>query len=186
MKLNVIITSTRPGRVGKPVGDWFFDHAKAHPAGFDEVVLTDLAELSLPIYDESKHPSRQDYQHDHTQEWARIVADSDAFVFVLPEYNGFAPPSFFNAVDFLLKEWQYKPAGIVSYGGISGGLRAAQTAKSLLIALKIMPLPEQVVMPMVFDHIKDGKLQPTAPMTQGADAMLPELSRWAGALRTLR
>ncbi|MDB6181925.1 NADPH-dependent FMN reductase [Paracoccus fistulariae] len=186
MKLNVIIVSTRPGRIGKAIGDWFFDYARENPSGFDEVILTDLAELNLPVFDEPNHPAKQDYQHDHTKKWAAIVDGSDAFVFVLPEYNFTAPPSYFNALDYLVKEWGYKPAGFVSYGGISGGLRATQSAKPILTTLKVMPLTEQVMMPMVFEHLKDGKLQPTKPMIESADAMLPELSRWAGALKTLR
>ena len=48
MKLNVIIVSTRPTRIGKTVADWFFPYAQSHASGFDEVVLTDLAELDLP------------------------------------------------------------------------------------------------------------------------------------------
>lgn len=186
MRLNVIIVSARPGRVGKPVGDWFFAHAQKHPSGFDEVVLTDLAELNLPLLDEPKHPRMQDYQHEHTKKWAGIVAGSDAFVFVLPEYNFAPPPGYFNALDYLAVEWACKPAGFVSYGGISGGIRAVQSAKTVLTTLKVMPLPEQVMMPMVFQHLKDGRLEPTAPMIESADAMLPELARWAKALKALR
>lgn len=186
MKLNVIIVSTRPGRVGKPVGDWFFAYAQEHLSGFDEVVLTDLAELNLPLYDEPKHPRLQDYQHEHTRNWARIVDGSDAFVFVLPEYNFTAPPSYFNALDYLVKEWACKPAGFVSYGGISGGMRAVQSAKPILTTLKVMPLPEAVVMPMVFGQLQDGKLTPNALMIESADALLAELARWAKALKTLR
>lgn len=186
MKLNVIIVSTRPGRIGKPIGDWFFQYATENPSGFDEVVLTDLADLNLPLYDEPKHPRMQQYEHDHTRKWSSIVDGSDAFVFVLPEYNFTAPPSYFNALDYLVKEWAYKPAGFVSYGGISGGLRATQSAKPILTTLKVMPMIEQVAMPMVFQHLVNGKLEPTMPMIESADALLPELARWAGALKTLR
>lgn len=186
MKLNVIIVSTRPGRVGKPVGDWFFGHAQEHLSGFDEVVLTDLAELDLPLYDEPKHPRLQDYQHAHTKKWAKIVEGSDAFVFVLPEYNFTAPPSYYNALDFLVKEWACKPAAFVSYGGISGGMRAVQSAKPILTTLKVMPIPEAVVMPMVFGNLQNGKLVPNALMIESADVLLAELARWAKALKTLR
>lgn len=186
MELNVIITSTSPGRIGKAIGDWFFDHARANPAGFDAVVLTDLAELDLPLYNEPKHPRAQDYQHEKTREWSRIVARSDAFVFVLPEYNMTAPPSFFNAVDYLFVEWAHKVAGFVSYGGISGGMRAVQSAKPILTAVGVMPITAQVTMPGVFSHLDDGRLTPTDPMIEGANAMIPELAKWAGALKPLR
>lgn len=186
MKLNVIIVSTRPTRIGKTVADWFFPYAQSHASGFDEVVLTDLAELDLPLFDEPKHPAMQQYQHDHTKKWSEIVAGSDAFVFVLPEYNFIAPPSFFNALSYLVKEWNYKPAGFVSYGGVSGGLRAVQSAKPVMTTLKMMPLTEQVMIPFVHKQVQDNKLQPNDEMIKSADALLPELAKWAKAMKTMR
>ena len=185
MKLNVVITSTRPGRVGKPVADWFASHAEGHATGFD-VRLTDLAEVNLPLLDEPNHPAMKKYTTEHTKKWSAIVDDSDAFVFVLPEYNFTMPPAFVNAVDDLYHEWAYKPAGFVSYGGISGGLRSTQTAKTLLTTLKVVPLVEQVVIPNVFGQLKDGTFTPAEPQLQSADALLSELAKWAGALAPLR
>jgi len=185
MNLNVILTSTRPGRNGKPVADWFVDYAKAHSAGF-EVVFTDLAEVALPILDEPNHPRMKKYEHDHTKRWSAIVDESDAFVFVLPEYNFTAPPAFVNAVDYLYSEWAYKPAGFVSYGGISGGLRSVQTAKTMLTTLSVMPIPQQVVIPMVFGHLADGSFTAEKPHEESAGQMIDELAKWAGALAPLR
>lgn len=185
MKLNIVITSTRPGRNGKAVGDWFYSHATKKNAGF-EVVLTDLAEVNLPLLDEPNHPAQRNYIHEHTRTWSTIVDDSDAFVFVLPEYNFTAPPSFVNAVDYLYHEWAYKPAGFVSYGGVSGGLRSTQTAKTLLTSLGVMPIPQQVVIPGVFSHLKDGVFTPEDHHSTSADAMIGELLKWSAALATIR
>ena len=61
------------------------------------------------------------------------------FIFVTPEYNfGFTAP-LKNAIDFLHREWAYKAAGIVSYGGLSGGTRAVQMLKQVLTTLKNDP-----------------------------------------------
>src|SRR3954469_13372335 len=98
-KLHVIICSTRPGRVGKAVGDWFGQAATAH-AGFD-VELVDLADMNLPLYDEPRHPRLQQYEHEHTKRWAASVAAADAFVFVTPEYNFGPPPSLVNALNYV-------------------------------------------------------------------------------------
>ncbi len=186
MKLNVIITSTRPGRNGEPVGHWFYDFAKANPGVFDEVILSDLVEINLPLLDEPHHPRAQKYTKEHTKRWSEIVAGSDAFVFVLPEYNYAPPPSFFNALDYLALEWNYKPAGFVSYGGISGGMRATQGCKEVLTTLKVMPLPEQVTVPMVFDHLKDGRFDAPQIVQDSANVMIAELGRWAEAMKPLR
>lgn len=184
LKLNIIIGSTRPGRVGPKVAAWFEDFAKKH-GGFD-VRLVDIAEFNLPVYDEPRHPRLQDYEHDHTRAWAASVASADAYVFVAPEYNHFAPPALVNALDYVLKEWAYKPAGIVSYGGVSGGLRSVQMLKPLLNTLKIVPITEGVVVPFVANAIEDGTFHPNEMMEQGATAMLDELVRWAEALKPMR
>ena len=54
------------------------------------------------------------------------VNAADEYVFVTPEYNYGPPPSLLNALDYVYKEWNYKPAGIVSYGGVSGGMSQAE------------------------------------------------------------
>src|SRR5699024_2482249 len=107
LTLHTIICSTRPGRIGPAVGDWFHGVAVAH-GGF-EAVRVDLADFNLPIFDEPKHPRLQQYQHDHTKRWSESVAAADAFVFVTPEYNFNPPPSLVNALDYLSLEWNYKP-----------------------------------------------------------------------------
>ncbi len=185
MKLTIVLTSTRPGRVGKTVADWFHDHARANPAGF-EIGFVDLQELNLPLLDEPNHPVMQRYEHEHTRRWSKIVDSSDAFIFVLPEYNYTAPPSFINAVDYLYKEWNYKPAGFVSYGGVSGGIRSTETAKHLLTTVEMVPIKQQVMIPMVASHLDDGTFVPAHVHEKSAQTMLEAMARWARALKTMR
>ncbi|WP_027967671.1 NADPH-dependent FMN reductase [Halomonas halocynthiae] len=185
MKLTIVLTSTRPTRLGKSVADWFYSYAKGESAGF-EIELVDLKEINLPLLDEPNHPSMQKYEHEHTKRWAKIVDESDAFVFVLPEYNHAPPPSFVNAVDYLYKEWNYKPAGFVSYGGISGGIRSTEVAKHLLATMEMVPVKQQVMIPMVFDHLEDGAFVPTEMHEQSAKVMLDTMAHWSNALKTMR
>lgn len=184
MKLHVIICSTRPSRQGHLVGQWFSDFAKAE--GSFEVELVDLAEVNLPLFNESSHPRLQKYEHEHTKQWSAKVSEADAFVFVTPEYNFNPPPSFVNAIDYLVREWAYKPAAFVSYGGISGGLRAVQVAKGYLTTLNMMPIPDAVVLPAFTKQIEDGAFQATEANEAAAKVLLGELHKWAGALATLR
>jgi NAD(P)H-dependent FMN reductase len=166
------------------VGDWFHRHAVDH-GGFD-VHLADLAEFDLPIFNEPNHPRLQKYEHEHTRRWAANVDAADAYVFVVPEYNYGPTPALLNALNYLYNEWCYKPAGFVSYGGISGGMRSALTTKLTLTTLKIMPMVEQVAIPMVAEHIDGDTFRPAAPHERSASAMLDELKRWAQALAPLR
>ncbi|MEA2698273.1 MAG: hypothetical protein QOI66_2544 [Myxococcales bacterium] len=183
-RLAVIIASTRPGRAGLPIGTWF--HAFAARDGRFEVSLVDLAAVNLPLIDEPAHPRLRQYQHDHTKAWSAIVSASDAFVFVTPEYNYGAAPALLNAMDFLFHEWHYKPAGFVSYGGASGGMRAVQMTKMLVTSLRMMPLPEAVPIHGFPQHLKDGVFTPTEAHEKSGTVMLDELVRWSGALATLR
>jgi NAD(P)H-dependent FMN reductase len=180
--LQIIIASTRPGRVGLPVGRWFEAHARAH-GGF-EVDLVDLAELDLPFMDEPNHPRLRKYTHQHTKAWSARVDAADAFVFVMPEYNyGFNAP-LKNAIDFLHEEWIYKPVGFLSYGGVAAGTRAVQMIKQVVTALKMAALPEAVSIPFVAQFIDDeGELVPNELMLQSATVMLDELGRMEEALR---
>lgn len=185
MKLHIITCSTRPGRIGPYVTKWFSEVAVQH--GKFEVVPVDLAEFNLPVYDEPEHPIRQHYQHAHTKNWAASVSAADAYVFVTPEYNFGPPPSLLNALNYVYKEWNYKPAGIVSYGGVSGGLRSAQILKQTLTTLKIMPMMEAVAIQNVSTLISEHKqFMPSEHHTSSAVTMLNELYKWAQALKTLR
>ncbi len=183
--LQIIIASTRPGRVGLPVARWFEQRARAH-GGFD-VEVVDLAEIDLPFVDEPNHPRLRQYTQQHTKDWSAKVEAADAFALVMPEYNyGFNAP-LKNAIDYLHEEWFYKPVGLVSYGGVSAGTRAAQMIKQVLTTLKMTPLSEAVSIPFVARFIDDdGEVRANEVMEQSADAMLTELVRVERALKPLR
>ena len=182
--LRVIIASTRPGRAGLPVANWFVPVARAH-GGFD-VEVTDLAELGLPFMDEPKHPRLREYTHAHTRAWSAVVEASDAFVFVMPEYNFGINAPLKNAIDYLHSEWHDKAVGFVSYGGIAAGTRAVQMTKQIVSSVKMLPVYEAVYIPFVAGQIADGRFTPTDPTQQAATAMLDELVRIEAALRPLR
>ena len=185
-KLQIIIASTRPGRIGPKVAEWIEQAAKQH-AGFDEVELVDLAEENLPMMDEPHHPRLRQYVNQHTKDWSAKVASADAFVFVMPEYNyGFTAP-LKNAIDYLHVEWAYKPVGLVTYGGVAAGTRAAQMIKQVVTTLKMVPLFEAVSIPFVHSMInEDDELEPNEVMQSAAKAMFDELRRVSDALAPLR
>lgn len=184
-RLLIIIASTRPGRAGLPIGEWVRDQAVAH-GGF-EVEVADLDEINLPMLDEPNHPRLYQYTLPHTKAWSATVAAADAFVFVMPEYNHGYPASLKNAIDFLYREWQYKPVGFVSYGGVVGGTRAVQMLKPVLAALKLVPMVEAVPITHFSTHLtEDYRFEATDGLNEAVDTMLTELRRWSIALRPLR
>lgn len=183
--LQIIVASTRPGRVGLPVARWIEQRARDY-GGFD-IDVVDLAELNLPFMDEPAHPRLRRYTHQHTKDWSARVDAADAFIFVMPEYNyGFNAP-LKNALDYLVQEWQDKPVGFVSYGGIAAGTRAVQMIKLVVTTLKMVPLFEAVSIPFVQQFLDDERrFQPTDVMDEAATAMLDEIVRVEKPLRLLR
>ncbi len=184
-ELLIIIASTRPGRAGLPIGEWVRDRAANH-GGF-AVTVADLAEINLPLLDEPNHARLHQYTHQHTKRWSATVAAADALVIVMPEYNhGYTAP-LKNAIDYLHREWQHKPVGLVSYGGVVGGTRAVQQLKPVLAALKMVPMVEAVPIPFFQRHMSDGqRFEGSEALSDAVTAMLNELARWTTALRSLR
>ena len=185
LNLKIILASTRPGRKGVPIADWFYSIAEQH-TGFS-VELLDLAKINLPFLDEPKHPMLKQYEHQHTKDWSAMVDSADAVVIVLPEYNYGYPATIKNALDFVYQEWNYKPVGFVSYGGVSAGTRAVQMLKQVVGALKMVPLAENVNLPFFAKHInEEGKFISDELIDKSANKMLDELQKWAVALKPMR
>jgi NAD(P)H-dependent FMN reductase len=182
--LQVVVASTRPGRLGEPIGHWVQERAEAH-GGFT-VELVDLAAVDLPMFDEPGHPAMGEYHHDHTRQWSATVSRADAFVFVIPEYNHSFNAAIKNALDHLYAEWRDKPVGFVSYGGASGGTRAVAMLKPVVAALRMVPVVDGVVLPGIFSMVANGQFLPTDDTNRAAAAMLDELERLTGLLRPSR
>jgi NAD(P)H-dependent FMN reductase len=183
-KLLIVIASTRPGRVGLPVGEWFYERATAHGGFAPELV--DLAVLDLPLLDEPSHPRLRQYTKDHTRAWSETVQAADAVVFVVAEYNYGYTAALKNAVDYLHHEWRHKAVGFVSYGGVAAGTRAVQQLKQVVGALMMFPAQSAVSIPFVQKFISDEQVAPNDEMQQAAAMLLDELLTLDGALRTLR
>jgi NAD(P)H-dependent FMN reductase len=183
--LQIVIASTRPGRIGLPVAQWFEQAAIQH-GGF-EVELIDLAEVNLPFMDEPNHPRLRRYEHQHTKDWSATIDRGEAYVFVTPEYNYGFNAVLKNAIDFLHQEWLHKPVGFVSYGGVAAGTRAVQMLKQVVTTLKMMPVFGSVNIPFVAQFLdEEDVIQPNEIMVTAANVMLDELLATTLALEPLR
>ena len=184
-RLQIVTASTRPGRKGPAVAQWFTERARLN--GAFEIETVDLAEVNLPLFDEPEHPRLQKYQHEHTKKWSAIVSRADAFVFVTPEYNFSAPPSLLNALTYLAVEWAYKPVAFVSYGGISAGTRSVQMLKQVVTTFNAMPIANAVNLAQFTKlFAEDGSFSPGEASDKSANSLLVELHRWTEAMQGLR
>lgn len=183
--LKVISSTTRPGRKGPIMARWIAEEAEQH--GSFDVEMLDLGEINLPMMNEPNHPRLGKYTNGHTKQWSAKIDQADAFIFVTAEYNHTYPASLQNALQYLSQEWNYKAAGIVSYGGVSAGTRAYIDLKRDLLTFKIAPLVEAVNIPFFTQFINDeNRLIPNEVMERSAVAMLDELVRWSAGMKVIK
>ncbi|PBQ33520.1 NADPH-dependent FMN reductase [Sphingobacteriaceae bacterium] len=185
IKLKIILCSTRPGRKGPAVADWILKITKDSKKF--KIDFIDLKEENLPFHNEPEMPALQKYKHQRTKKWSKKINAGEAFIFVHPEYNhGYSAP-LKNALDFLFKEWNYKPVAFVSYGGVAGGSRASEMLIPVVTALKMMPLTESLYLPNFGKYFnEEGKFIPGMDSLKAANVMLDELEKWAIGLNKMR
>lgn len=165
IRLEIIIGSVRDGRFGPVVADWF-----AREAGRRDNV-------ELGVLDLAEGPP--DFR-------ARIGA-ADATVVVTPEYNHSYPGPLKTAIDGVGKEWQAKAVGFVSYGGLSGGLRAVEPLRVVFAELHAVTVRETVSFHMAHGRFDaDGEPTDRTGPNAAAAALLDQLLWWGRALRTAR
>ena len=139
--IQIIVGSTRPGRLAKPIADWLFSQVdKKFDATFE---LVDIADYDLPLFNEPMLPAAQKYEHDYTKKWASTISKADGYVFVTSEYNHSPSGALKNAFDYLFMEWKYKPVAFVGYGAV-GGVRAIEQLIGITVAANMFPLRDQL------------------------------------------
>lgn len=181
--IQVIVGSTRPGRVGRKIADWYIDGLKV-PAG-TTVEVVDLAEENLPFLDEVMPAMYGQYEKDHTKAWAEKIGKADGYVWVTPEYNHAPSPALLNAISYLNNEWKFKPVAFVGYGTL-GATRAIQTLVGAASELNMVPVRERVAVLEPWASVNEaGEI--TADFIKGdKDAQIEKLVTWAEGTKGLR
>jgi NAD(P)H-dependent FMN reductase len=185
-KLKIISATVRPGRKGPIIANWIAETAKVK--GTFDVEVLDLGEIALPLMNEAVHPIMRQYEHEHSKQWSAKIEEADAFIFVTAEYDYSYPASLKNALEYLVHEWAYKPAGLVSYSaGAFAGVRAVMSLKNDLLSLRTIALAEAVNIPGVNQLVNDdGVFTPNELIGKSADTMLAQLVRWTKGLKAIK
>ncbi|HEU0163544.1 MAG TPA: NAD(P)H-dependent oxidoreductase [Thermomicrobiales bacterium] len=176
LRIAIIVGSNRSGRFGETISNWFVAQAK-QIEGIDFDVI-DLASLDIPM-DFSGGGDSADFR-------SRIGA-ADGFIVITPEYNHSFPGYLKHAIDSVKDEWKTKPVGFVSYGGVSGGLRAVEGLRLVFAELHATTIRDAVSFHQahgLFDE--NGQLtNPDGPNATAA-YVINELAWWAEGLKTAR
>ncbi|MEU6012738.1 NAD(P)H-dependent oxidoreductase [Streptomyces sp. NPDC047515] len=179
LKVAVILASNREGRFAPVVSDWFLSHTARRPG--IETDLIDIAELELPIA--LSYRPDADARAQLAAVSSRLAA-ADAFVVITPEYNHSYPAPLKNLIDWHHAEWQAKPVAFVSYGGVSGGLRAVEHLRQVFAELHGVGIRETVSFHnagALFDE--EGRPKDPSACDVAAKTLLDQLDWWGHALR---
>lgn len=182
IRLAVIVASTREGRFAPTITNWFTEQL-SHRADIDYDVI-DLADANVPMTFSAAAA------HSIASERERLGL-ADAFVVITPEYNHSYPAALKQFIDLIKIEWQAKPASFVSYGGMSGGLRAVEHLRNVFAEMHTVTIRDIVSFhnPWVqfdLDASGRGELREADQANAAAKVMLDELTWFARALRTAR
>jgi NAD(P)H-dependent FMN reductase len=182
-RIAIVLGSTRPGRLGKPVADWVMARAgKRTDARFE---LLDVADYDLPLLDEPLPPSLGHHDQEHTKAWADAVTRFDGYIFVTGEYNHSIPGALKNALDYLYEEWNNKAAGFVSYGS-AGGIRAVEHLRGVAAELQMADVRAQVALPLATEFENYRTFTPSEMAEKNLERLFGQVVAWAGALKALR
>ncbi|PRW64929.1 NADPH-dependent FMN reductase [Actinopolyspora mortivallis] len=178
LRLAVIIGSVRQGRFGPTVGRWIA--GEAAKSGHFDVDLIDLAEFELPLdMGGGATPAAEASGNELRQR----LGNADAFVVVTAEYNRSFPAALKNAIDHHKSEWYAKPVGLVSYGGVAGGLHAVENLRQVFAEVRATTVRDTVSFHgagQTFDET--GRPVDEAGSATAAKTMLEDLNWWALAL----
>jgi NAD(P)H-dependent FMN reductase len=184
LRIMAILASTRDGRNGEHVFNWF--RGVANNRKDIEFDFVDLREENLPILYSADNPSSGKYPDD-VKPWAKRVAKADGFVWITAEYNHGYPAPLKNAIDLIFAEWNNKPVGFVAYGGIAAGARSVEQLSLVARELQMAAIRNAVHIPFIWDEVQeDGTLKNAERFERQAKGMLDQLTKWASAMRKLR
>ena len=166
IKVGLVYGSTRVGRFCDRVAQWAGQMAARE--GF-EVVAVDPAESI------------------EGTELQRRIGACDGFIVVTPEYNHGYPAPLKALIDSIGAEWQAKPVAFVSYGGVSGGLRAVEQLRLVFAELHAVTIRDSVSFSGAWEHFDGaGALLPPERAERSMTRMLARLRWWTMALNRAR
>lgn len=184
VKIGVIVSTTRPTRVGRHVADWFMGQVPKN----DDVAYTliDLKEEDLPFLSEPQSPSTGNYELDTSKAWSKKISGFDGFVIVTAEYNYSMPAPLKNALDSLYHEWAKKPVVFVGYGTY-GAVRAVEQLVNVVTRLGMVPLTQTFVgILSPWESVSpDGQVK-EGFVVGDLKAMVENLTWWAKLLKDAR
>jgi NAD(P)H-dependent FMN reductase len=185
IKVGLIYGSARQGRFCDTVARWTEKELGA--GGNFSIEVIDPAAHSRAARQEARQNEAQANEAAGYRSLRSQLDAADAFVVVTPEYNHGYPAALKELIDSAGEEWYAKPVAFVSYGGVSGGLRAVEQLRQVFAELHVVSIRDSVSFQNAWQTF-DSNGCPAEPERCSAQMsrMLAKLHWWAIALRTAR
>ena len=173
IRVAVVYGSTRPGRFCETVVKWAVGRLAAS-AKF-EIDVVDPANPTAGV------------GADGAASLQERLGKADAFLVVTPEYNHGYPAPLKALIDASGAEWHAKPVAFVSYGGVSGGLRAVEQLRLVFAELHAVTIRDSVSFAGAWEQFDEsGSLRSPERAQRTMETVLARLNWWAVALRSAR
>lgn len=183
LRLGVIVGSVRADRFGPTPARWIADEATKRDDW--QVDLIDLADHPCPAVlpgDDADAPLPEP-----VAALGERLERADGFIVVTPVYNRSFPASLKHAVDWFYRPWQLKPVGLMSYGGITGGLQAIEGLRGVFTEFNAVCMRDTITIADCWNAFgDDGRPIDAERMDRLASSFLDQLAWWARTLRNSR
>ena len=178
IKIALIYGSTRAGRFCDKVAAWAAKQISTNDNFALDVIDPALPSVRVAGVANDTFDGAWLRQH---------VGDADAFIVVTPEYNHGYPAALKSLIDSVGAEWQAKPVAFVSYGGLSGGIRAVEQLRQVFAELHAVTIRDSVTFAMAWEQFDaDGAPKNPGRAERQMQTLLKRLLWWAKALREAR
>jgi NAD(P)H-dependent FMN reductase/predicted ester cyclase len=177
-KIALVLGSAREERFCDTISKWVQEQ------------LASRSDLTYEIIDPAKLKLKGDYQIERNEAYQSIqksLEQADAYIVITPEYNHGYPAPLKVLIDNFYVEWRGKAVAFVSYGGISGGIRAVEQLRQVFNELHTVSIRENVCFAnaqSLFDV--EGRLHSPGGPVSSMDRLTQQLLWWSDALRTAR
>ncbi|WP_129794441.1 NADPH-dependent FMN reductase [Sphingosinicella sp. CPCC 101087] len=169
LRVALIYGSVRPDRFCDTVAGWVVSEMASN------------SDFELTVFD-----PRPDWPQVDERRFRRCIEAADAIVIVTPEYNRSYPGPLKVLIDTASSEWNGKAVAFVSYGGVSGGLRAVEHLRNVFTELRAVTIRDCVSFHNPWEAFAQGVPVERARYARALNTLLSQLAWWAGALKAAR
>lgn len=178
MKITILLGSVRKERQSHRLAYYLQNRLLAKGLETD---LIDLMHLPLPVF------GQRGGDESNVEPIRKSILESNAILFVTPEYHGSFSGALKNALEYYWDEFSKKPIGVAAAsGGKMGGINASTQLQHVILSLGAYPIPIKLLVPEIQDAFDDTFTPLNVSIVKSADKFLTEFIWFAETISERR